>query len=115
MVNSVLSVYHQGLRDWLLQRVTAIFMAIYSLGLVSYLLLHAGISFTEWHSLFSMQWMKVATMLFIVAILFHAWVGMWTVLTDYAKPFIIRIILNGLIFFILIACFFWGLSILWGV
>ena len=33
MVKSVLSVNHQGLRDWIIQRVSAIVMAVYFIGL----------------------------------------------------------------------------------
>jgi succinate dehydrogenase / fumarate reductase membrane anchor subunit len=115
MVKSVLGVNHQGLRDWVIQRLSAIFMAVYSLALIFYLLLHSGLSFAEWHSLFSHQWMKVATILFILALIMHAWIGLWTIFTDYVKPFVLRSILNVLVLLMLSACFVWGVLILWSV
>ena len=115
MVKSVLGVNHQGLRDRIIQRLTAIFMAIYSIFLMAYFISHSDLSFAEWHSLFSSQWMKVATILFILGILFHAWIGIWTVFTDYVKPFVLRSILNTLVLIMLFACFFWGILILWSV
>jgi succinate dehydrogenase / fumarate reductase, membrane anchor subunit len=115
MVKSVLSVSHQGLRDWIIQRVSAIIMTFYSLGLIFYLISHPDLSFTEWHSLFSCSWMKIATQIFLLSLLYHSWIGMWTVLTDYAKPYVLRALLNFFILLILIACFFWGLLILWSV
>lgn len=115
MVKSVLGVNHQGLRDWMIQRVTAILMAIYSVLLISYLVLHPGLSYAEWHYLFSTTWMKIATLIFILSILYHAWIGMWTVFTDYVKPFVLRSILDVLVFLMLVACFFWGILILWSV
>jgi succinate dehydrogenase / fumarate reductase, membrane anchor subunit len=115
MVKSVLSVSHQGLRDWIIQRVSAIVMAIYSIGLITYVVTNPGISFAEWHGLFSQVWMKIATLLVILCMLFHAWIGMWTIFTDYVKPFVIRCLLNTLVFFGLAACFLWGLMILWSV
>ncbi len=115
MVKSVLGVNHQGLTDWLVQRVSAIVMTVYSLGLISYLVMTQDIDYTRWHALFSHGWMKLATILFIVSLLFHAWVGMWTVFTDYIKPFVLRFILQVLLFLSLVSFFFASLMILWGV
>jgi succinate dehydrogenase / fumarate reductase membrane anchor subunit len=115
MVKTVLSVSHQGLREWIIQRLSAIYMALYSLGLVGYVLLTPGMSFAEWHGLFSLTWVKVATILFIFLMLYHAWIGMWTIFTDYVKPFVVRSVLNTLVLFMLGACFVWGLMIVWSV
>lgn len=115
MVKSVLGVNHQGLRDWVIQRVSAIFMAVYTIWLVAYLVCHSDLSYAEWHNLFSNMAVKVATLIFIVCMLAHAWVGMWTIFTDYVKPFVLRCVLNFFVFLMLVACFFWGLLILWGV
>ena len=115
MVKTVLGVNHQGLRDWVIQRVSAIFMAVYSLGLIFYLLFHPELSFAEWHGLFAQQWVKVFTILFILALMLHAWIGIWTIFTDYVKPFVIRSMLNFFVLLMLIACFFWGVLILWSV
>jgi succinate dehydrogenase / fumarate reductase, membrane anchor subunit len=115
MVKSVLGVSHQGLRDWIIQRVSAILMAIYSIGLIVYLVAHPGLSFSQWQSLFAHVWVKVATILFLVCIIYHAWIGVWTIFTDYIKSYIIRAILNFLVLLGLFACFFWGLLIVWSV
>ncbi len=115
MVKSVLSSNYQGLRDWVVQRVTAIIMAIYAVGLAVYLLVHPSLSFAEWHHLFSINSMKIATILAIVCVLKHAWVGMRTVFTDYIKCTILRGILNVVVWVGLFACFFWALLILWSV
>jgi succinate dehydrogenase / fumarate reductase membrane anchor subunit len=115
MVKSVLGVNHQGLRDWLVQRVSAVVMAIYFTALVIYFLSHPHIDFVSWHALFAHSWMKVATILCVTALLFHAWVGMWTIFTDYVKIYGLAILLNVLVFLALAACFFWTLLILWGV
>ena len=115
MVKSVLGVNHQGLRDWIVQRLSAILMTIYSLALIIYIVSHPGLSFAEWHGLFGQTWMKIATLLFLFALLWHAWIGIWTVFTDYVKPYVIRCILNSLVLIMLASCFFWGVLILWGV
>lgn len=115
MVKSVLGVSHQGLRDWVIQRLSAIFMAIYSIALIGYIVLHPDLSYAEWHNLFASSWMKVASILFILALLFHAWIGVWTIFTDYIKCYVIRATLNVLVLLMLFACFFWGILILWSV
>ena len=115
MVKSVLGVNHQGLRDWVIQRISAIIIAIYSIGLITYFLFHPGLSFAEWHSLFSNGWVKITTMLLILSLIFHAWVGIWTIFTDYVNCFVLRCILNLFVLLMLAASFFWGLLILWSI
>jgi len=115
MVKSVWSVSSRGLRAWIIQRLSAIFMALYVIFFTIYLFCHPDLTFAEWHSLFAMSFMKVATILFILAVLYHAWIGIWTIFTDYVKPFVLRSILNSLVLLMLYACFFWGLLILWSV
>lgn len=115
MVKSVLAVNHQGLRDWIVQRVSALIMAAYSIPLIIYLISHASLTYAEWHYLFSLTWFKVATLLFLISLVYHAWIGMWTIFTDYIKPFALRCFLHTVVFLGLAAFLFWGIMILWGV
>jgi succinate dehydrogenase / fumarate reductase membrane anchor subunit len=115
MVKSVLGVSHRGLTDWIVQRLSAIYMAIFVLWLMGFFLLHPGLSYAEWHGLFASNSTKVFSLLFILAIVKHAWVGMWTVYTDYIKCAVLRGVLNVLTLFLLSACFLWGFLILWSV
>ena len=115
MVKSVIGVNHQGLRDWLFQRVSAVVMAVYSFAMVLYFLFMPHFAFDDWHDLIGQTWMKVATIVFIVSLLYHAWIGMWTVVTDYIKPTALALLAHVFIFFVLFSCFFWALMILWGI
>ncbi|HSW69078.1 MAG TPA: succinate dehydrogenase, hydrophobic membrane anchor protein [Gammaproteobacteria bacterium] len=115
MVKSVLGVNHQGLRDWLFQRISAVFMAIYVIGLLVYFIWQGEVSYYDWHNLFSQLWIKIATLLFFASILVHAWVGMWTIFTDYVTCPVARLVLNIIVFFALLGFFFAALLILWGV
>lgn len=115
MVKTILSVTHQGLRDWIMQRLSAVYMAVFFSGFLLYLMTHSGLSFAEWHSLFSQEWMKIATLLAIFLLLYHTWVGIWTIFTDYVKPYVLRAILDCLVLLMLAACFIWGILILWSV
>lgn len=115
MVKSVLGVNHQGLRDWLIQRISAILMAIYTIGIVFFLAFHPDLEYSNWHALFAHSGMKIATIIVLLSLLYHAWIGMWTIFTDYIKPYLLRLLLNVIVILALIVFFFAGLSILWGV
>ena len=105
---------HYGLRDWLLQRVTAVLMAIYTVVLVATLLVRAPSTHQEWRALFTGPFMRLATMLFLVALLYHAWVGLRDVLMDYVKPLYLRLSLQALVATVLLFYLVWSASILWG-
>jgi succinate dehydrogenase / fumarate reductase, membrane anchor subunit len=105
---------HYGLRDWLLQRVTAVLMAIYTVALAVTLLVLAPSTYAEWHSLFAAPFMRFATMLFLAALLYHAWVGLRDVLMDYVKPTYLRLSLQVAVAVVLLFYLAWSASILWG-
>lgn len=115
MVKSVLGVNHQGFSEWLLQRITAIVMAIYSIGLLFFFITHPNLAYYEWHGLFVHMGMKIATALVVLSLLYHAWIGMWTVFTDYIKFFWLSVFLNVIVILALIAFFLETLFILWSV
>ena len=83
----------QGMRAWLLQRVTAVYIAIYSLSLIIWLISNVPIDFNSWQSVFTHPIILVMTVLFYLSLFIHAWVGVRDVLVDYAKPSSVRFIL----------------------
>jgi len=101
MVKSVLGVNHQGLRDWFFQRMSAVFMLVSVIGLCIFFVIHPDVTYDNWHSLFAIFWVKIATILFFLSLLAHAWVGMWTIYTDYVKCPVARLVLNTVTFFAL--------------
>jgi succinate dehydrogenase / fumarate reductase membrane anchor subunit len=115
MVKSVLGVNHQGLRDWLFQRLSAVLMVIYVVGLFCFFVTHPAVDYSDWQALFDHQWVKIATILVVMALLVHAWVGMWTIFTDYITCAVVRLVLHTIVFLSLLAFFFAALLILWGV
>lgn len=103
-----------GLQDWLMQRFTAFYLALYFSYLVIFLVSHQPVDYVVWHALFEGQGMKVATFIAFLALIAHAWIGIWTVTTDYLKNNFIRISLQALVIFALLGYGFWGVLILWG-
>jgi succinate dehydrogenase / fumarate reductase, membrane anchor subunit len=115
MVKRIVVGAHYGLRDWLVQRVTAAVMAVYTLLFVLVLAAARPADYAAWTALFSGQAMKLATFLFLVSLFLHAWVGMRDILMDYAKPMSVRLGLEIVVALLLIAWAGWAIEILWSV
>lgn len=105
----------KGLRDWILQRISALYMIAYFIFLAIVLAMNAPFSFSTWKILFSAVWMQVPALIFWVCLLWHAWIGVWTILTDYVHSACLRSLLKILLLFALLVYFFWGVQILWGL
>ena len=106
---------HYGLRDWLAQRVTAVIMILYTLLALGVLAWHGGLDHAAWRALFAHDGFRVATFVFVVALLYHAWVGMRNISMDYVKPLAVRLSLQAAIVAALVAYAGWTIGILWGV
>ncbi len=105
---------HYGLRDWLSQRVTAALMALFTLLVLAQVIFSRGpIGYDKWAGIFAPQWMKVLTFTVIVALMWHAWVGIRDVFMDYVKPVGIRLVLQVLAIIWLTACAGWAVQVLW--
>lgn len=111
VVGSVTNFSRNGLSDWLWQRVSAVVFLAYCVMLCYAIFSTPGHNFEHWHAWFMQPWMRVFTLLALLSVLIHAWVGIWTVLTDYIKLGFLRLIMQcgmiGLLFVYLI----WGATI----
>lgn len=103
---------HSGLRDWLVQRISAVVIGLYTIFMALYLVDNQPIYFAQWHHLFNNVLVKIATLVTLLAILWHAWIGLWTVLTDYVKHSGTRLILQSLVIILLLGYVLWGVEIL---
>jgi len=101
-----------GLRDWLLQRLTAIYLGGFLVYLLVHFLLQSQHSFQQWHDWVTHPVMIIATALFIVAVLVHGWVGMRDVVLDYVHAISLRLTILSLIGLTLISCGLWALRVL---
>lgn len=115
MVDNVLSLSTRGIRDWLVQRVTALILLGYSLFIIGFIILHPQLQFDEWQALFSNTFVKIFSFLVIFSTVLHAWIGMWTVFTDYIKSWSVRLLLQVLIAILFFCCLAWGAVVLWGI
>ena len=88
-----MSLQAQGMRAWLLQRLTAVYIAVYSLSLIIWVILNVPVSFNSWYVLFSNPIILISTVIFYFSLFVHAWVGVRDILVDYAKPSSVRFVL----------------------
>lgn len=93
MVNRLLVGAHYGLKDWFIQRATAIIMALYSVVFLVVVVVVAPHSFAAWRGVFANGFMKFATFLFFVSLFYHAWIGVRDIWMDYIKVDGLRLLL----------------------
>ena len=113
MTTRIVTGAHYGLRDWLVQRITAVIMGIYSVIAVIVLVFSKNITYAVWRDLFAQGWMRVATLLFAVSLGWHAWIGVRDILMDYIKPAGLRLALEVLTVLTIAAYVGWTVQILW--
>ena len=106
---------HYGLVDWLAQRVTAVLMAIFTIAILVQVLLPGPLDYVRWAGIFAHQWMRMLTFVTIVALLWHAWVGLRDVAMDYVKSVGTRLVLQVVMIVWLVGCAGWALQVLWRI
>lgn len=104
-----------GIRDWLVQRLTAVFLILYITVLFWFCIMHSEIEYKSWKDFMFQPAVKVMTMLALLSMSIHAWVGTWTVLTDYVHQLLLQQLLRAIVILALVSYFFWGFQILYGV
>lgn len=105
---------HYGLGDWLLQRLTAAVMAGYTLFVFGFMVAGRPSSYADLKAMFADGFIRIFTMLFFMALLYHAWVGMRDILMDYVKATGLRLALEALVGVALVVYLVWSASILFG-
>jgi succinate dehydrogenase / fumarate reductase membrane anchor subunit len=115
MVSRVVVGAHYGLRDWLMQRITAVLMVLYCLSIAGYLLVQPRLDYAVWTALFSSQAVRTFTLLFMLSLFYHAWVGIRDIVMDYVKPASVRFVVHVLVIIALLLYAIWSVEILWGM
>ena len=101
---------------------SAVVLGLYALCVVSWLLLNPQASYEELGRYFGSLPMRLFSTLALFSLLAHAWIGMWTVGTDYIRKLmfgkyatLFRLTYQMLVSLILASYIIWGLAIVWGV
>ena len=89
-------------------------LTLYTLLVFGLVLWHGGLDYAVWKSLFAGNAFRLATFLFIMALLFHAWVGVRNIAMDYIKPVAARLVVQVAVICALVAYAGWTIQVLWG-
>jgi succinate dehydrogenase / fumarate reductase, membrane anchor subunit len=114
MINRQVVGAHYGIKDWLVQRVTAVIMLVYTVGIVAFLLLANGASFEAWQQLFACTWVKVLTTISLFALLWHAWIGVRDIWMDYLQHVGLRLTMHVLTLLWLAGSLVYMIKVVWG-
>ena len=120
MVTNVTSFGRSGLYDFVIQRISAVIIAAYTLCVTGFFLTHdemTHVALVRYFTDFTMQSFSTLALISVVA---HAWIGMWTIGTDYiqghyfgSKALVSRIFYQVACLSTLFIYVLWALKIIW--
>ena len=76
----------KGSTIWYLQRCSSILILLYVLYVVVFIISSPPILYCDWMVFVSSYIFKISTSLAFMSILIHAFLGLWTIGTDYLTP-----------------------------
>jgi succinate dehydrogenase / fumarate reductase membrane anchor subunit len=122
MVTNITSLGRNGVYDWLVQRISAVILLTYVVFLAFYLGSHPDLTYAQWQGLFASTPMRAFTLLALISLCAHAWIGMWTIFTDYLTTTVlgqaatmVRLGFQLVCLLVLFAYFVWCVQILWSI
>ena len=109
---------HYGTSEFIVQRVTAIILAVYTLVLLVGVLTMTGFTYAGWKNLFtftcfSIPLGQILATLAMISLAWHAWIGVRDIWMDYVKPVGLRILLLVLTLLWLVGSVVYFVHILW--
>ena len=110
-----------GLSDFVAQRISAVVLAAYALCVLGFFL-SAPVDHARLVAFFGTLTMRVFTTLAVLALAAHAWIGMWTIGTDYVRRHyfgrghtaylaIYQVVCLAAVFLYVV----WPMAIVWGI
>lgn len=120
MVTNVASLGRSGLSDFLVQRVTAVILALFALCVAGWFVVNPGAGHAELVRYFSSPAMLIFATLAVASLIAHAWIGMWTIGTDYLRPHyfgrlatVVRFAYHVAVALVLFAYAAWAIAVIW--
>ena len=114
MVDRQLTGAHYGLRDWAMQRITAVIMVIYTVAMIV-ILFTLPHEYEAWRAFFTQGWVRLFTQITFIAVALHAWVGIRDLWMDYVKATDVRLLLHVCTILWLLACLIYSIKVIWGI
>jgi len=121
MVTNATNFSRSGLSDWIIQRFSAVILAAYTFFILVVLVSMPELNYESWREVFSKNSVRLFSVIALLALGGHTWVGMWTVGTDYltdrqlgGKGTFIRLIYQSFCVLLIAVYLLWGIQIFWG-
>ena len=113
---AITSLTSSGIKDFFVQRVTAVIITLYFgyLFIETLYLSNSGqLNYDSWRGLFTDgMFFRIATLMAYLAVFFHAWVGIWIICSDYVKGAWASALVMLSFILIYVFCFFWLFAVL---
>lgn len=112
---------HYGTLDFIVQRVSAVIMIIYTLGILLGVLFTTELNYEGWRHLFAFKVFGVFpagqlfVSLFFLSLAWHAWIGVRDIWMDYIQPVGIRLALQTFTLLWLVASIVYFVQIIWSL
>lgn len=130
MVSSVTSFGRNGPSDWLIQRVSAVIILAYVIFLLSLFVCYPHMDHLQLKAVFAHTYVRLFSTITLFSVVAHAWIGAWSVLTDYVTPrffklelgidlghkaTVLRLLLAIAMILLMAVYTLWGIQIFWGL
>jgi succinate dehydrogenase / fumarate reductase, membrane anchor subunit len=102
-----------GLRAWLVQRLSAVYMLLFITFLFIHFLVDPPTSYLAWHAWVLSGGVSIAASVFSLALMAHVWVGIRDVVMDYVHPIAVRVLVLAFVSIGLMGIGAWKIRILW--
>jgi succinate dehydrogenase / fumarate reductase membrane anchor subunit len=102
----------EGLRPWVIQRVSAVYMVLFTAYAVFSFFSAESIAHESWKSWLFSPFNTTVVGIFVIALLFHTWIGMRDVVLDYIHNIMLRIFILAMLLGVLIGSGLWVFRIL---
>jgi succinate dehydrogenase / fumarate reductase membrane anchor subunit len=122
MVTNITSLTRSGLSDFVIQRVTAVVLTLYTLCVAGFFLANPEMDHVTLKAYFASTPMLLFSTLMVLSTAAHAWIGMWTVGTDYIRDHyfgkhhtFFRLVYQGGCMSLLFVYVVWALQLFWSL
>ncbi len=105
----------QGLRPWIIQRISAVFIAVFIIYIFLLALISSPFNSNDWAAWVAIPYNNIFIGLFLIAVLWHAWIGIRDIVLDYIPNVVGRLLMLTLVGSTLTGSGLWGFKALFMV
>ena len=101
-----------GVKSWVMQRLSAVYIAVFLSFFLFSLFTSTPTDFTQWNNWLALPLINVAFIIFWIAVIVHAWIGARDVIMDYVHDDTLRFLVLSMLGMFLIFMLVWVIKVL---